>query len=643
MATFERQDGQNPKGMDLDAKDRDLEQYGVWVKAEPRDVFEEPESESLSPFAEERSIQNDSFLTEDEEKVLDAGEEPSGLPERELSDMESPGDSEDIPNIPDIEKFDSLEDLGVPVEDFSPNSIDLNPEAPGPGLPGTSDVESIDIDLKFDETLPSETPSVEGGFETATDFDDFLNSQETGESPEMELPGEAAFEKASRAEEAFSLEDLPDISKDAVIDDMAELERDLSSQADRLENAGARIGGDSSEILLKIAGELSSIKQELISLKSQVAAIKAGSPEIHREPLEETDKLESAKAGGFFDEEEDETIALTGDELDNILNTAEFSEESAESPESSGSGALADSSEDLLPESGDYSPAMEADTGSEEPAIEELHLPSTEDNVIAALAEEGVSPITPAPEDTSYLEEESSEPEELSLSEDQLPEVPLLEPNPEDLKIEDLEEDQSEDAEELPLAELESVPDTEEPSELLEETEDLEELTLDVENEPSDLVLEAPEHVELPIPEVEEELPGSEEPFPEFVEELPSEEPSDNLGEIALHQETSASPEGFEQDESAELVEIDLSEPAELEIQEPEAPAGEPSVPVEEEKTAPEPKAEPIPNRIKDEVRSVLSYLDKLLESLPEDKIEEFAKSDHFETYKKLFEELGLV
>jgi len=35
--------------------------------------------------------------------------------------------------------------------------------------------------------------------------------------------------------------------------------------------------------------------------------------------------------------------------------------------------------------------------------------------------------------------------------------------------------------------------------------------------------------------------------------------------------------------------------------------------------------------------------MDKLLESLPEEKIEEFAKSEHFETYKKLFKDLGLV
>ncbi|MDR2028540.1 MAG: hypothetical protein LBP93_03265, partial [Treponema sp.] len=50
-----------------------------------------------------------------------------------------------------------------------------------------------------------------------------------------------------------------------------------------------------------------------------------------------------------------------------------------------------------------------------------------------------------------------------------------------------------------------------------------------------------------------------------------------------------------------------------------------------------------IPSNIKHELKTVLSYMDQLLESLPEEKIEEFAKSEYFETYKKLFEELGLV
>ena len=34
--------------------------------------------------------------------------------------------------------------------------------------------------------------------------------------------------------------------------------------------------------------------------------------------------------------------------------------------------------------------------------------------------------------------------------------------------------------------------------------------------------------------------------------------------------------------------------------------------------------------------------MDQLLENLPEEKIVEFAKSEEFTTYKKLFSELGL-
>jgi len=45
---------------------------------------------------------------------------------------------------------------------------------------------------------------------------------------------------------------------------------------------------------------------------------------------------------------------------------------------------------------------------------------------------------------------------------------------------------------------------------------------------------------------------------------------------------------------------------------------------------------------LKQDIKSVLLYMDQLLENLPEEKIIEFAKSDEFVTYKKLFNELGL-
>ncbi len=49
-----------------------------------------------------------------------------------------------------------------------------------------------------------------------------------------------------------------------------------------------------------------------------------------------------------------------------------------------------------------------------------------------------------------------------------------------------------------------------------------------------------------------------------------------------------------------------------------------------------------ITSDLKQDIKSVLLYMDQLLENLPEEKIVEFAKSDEFTTYKKLFTELGL-
>ncbi len=44
----------------------------------------------------------------------------------------------------------------------------------------------------------------------------------------------------------------------------------------------------------------------------------------------------------------------------------------------------------------------------------------------------------------------------------------------------------------------------------------------------------------------------------------------------------------------------------------------------------------------KDELKSVLSYLDNLLENLPEDKIKQFAKSDYYDLYVKILDKLGI-
>ena len=285
-------------------------------------------------------------------------------------------------------------------------------------------------------------------------------------------------------------------------DDVSAVERELSAPvSSRTPAAEAPRPDLSTEILLKIADELSSIRGELVSLKSKIGEVIVGEAAPKKPVEEETEPQEEAgSTGGFFDEEEDETIALTGDELDNILNTADFTTEEAseteepieldsealveEPPALADDGDLLD--ESLLPETGEY------DSSSVfEPAIEEVHIGEAdsfdrigdESSDLSLPVDEGVTPLTPAPEDTSYLEES----ETLDLGGGApLADEPLVEPDLSefDLEPEDLEP-RLEIDEELPLASAD--PGIAEP---------IEELTLDIEAGPdyieeSDLEKEA--------------------------------------------------------------------------------------------------------------------------------------------------------
>ena len=69
------------------------------------------------------------------------------------------------------------------------------------------------------------------------------------------------------------------------------------------------------------------IKDDLSQLKHELLEIKKPQKSTHDQ---EELTITSPDTTGFFDQEEDETIALTGNELNNILNTADITEEVAE-------------------------------------------------------------------------------------------------------------------------------------------------------------------------------------------------------------------------------------------------------------------------------------------------------------------------
>ena len=53
-------------------------------------------------------------------------------------------------------------------------------------------------------------------------------------------------------------------------------------------------------------------------------------------------------------------------------------------------------------------------------------------------------------------------------------------------------------------------------------------------------------------------------------------------------------------------------------------------------------KLESLSPETKEELKTVLKYLDNLLEELPEDKIKEFAKSEYYDLYVKILDKLGI-
>ena len=123
------------------------------------------------------------------------------------------------------------------------------------------------------------------------------------------------------------------------------------------------------------------------------------------------------------------------------------------------------------------------------------------------------------------------------------------------------------------------------------------------------------------------------------------------IDELAVANDEAVAGDSTEEDIQTD--EADFVEPVveELSIDEPDV--------ADETETAVEPEADvsetagftaevdaqvagEISEGMKNDIKAVLAYMDKLLDSLPEEKIAEFARSEHFELYKKLFTELGL-
>ncbi|MCK4516301.1 MAG: hypothetical protein KAU31_13650 [Spirochaetaceae bacterium] len=410
----------------------------------------------------------------------------------DLDDLDVDSFEESAPGAPEqLEKVEELDLSTVPTD------VDELPE-----LSGEEELTELTLDEGFEsETQPPDAEVVESGTE------DFLNLDE---EPEGDLLEEMDTEE--------DLLDLSDVAEDTMAEDTA--------------------AGPSKNLLENIERELTAIRSELGDLKRELGELRglpAGAAPTPARTKEEEE------AGGFFEgsEDDDETIALTGTELDNIMNTAEFTEESGQSTDL----------EDLI------GPA-------DAPTLDEL-VPE---------ADEPATPVT---------------------------EISLEEPPRET------------DAIEIDLDSNDSIA-------LVGSEDEVEVLAgMDIDAELADI----------------EELEDTTEAF--------SGSARGELADLDLSDEISVSdgtPVSSDEDlvlDVEPLEELDLSAEPDVSV-EAELPS-EPAIPesIPETDTA-------LPDNLKSELRSVLRYMDQLLESLPEEKIQEFAQSDHFTVYRRLFEELGL-
>ncbi len=520
----------------------ELEKYGVWVKAGPEEVMAADES---GDFDLSDLPTDDAFDDND----LDV-----------LGDLDL-GDLDAVDAIPteSTEDIDSVEELDI---------SDLDDG-------GDDDIVTLD-DLDVDEPEGDTDP-----FE-ALDVDDDLLDEIEPTLPEEEhdfTPDEQGIEIESGQATVLTSEEEEYLAEDLQITE----ESDTHSGMDPQERSAFE----------KIQEELEDIKSELAQLRQQLAGVSVPAESTVDEitlDLDDTETTveesaepqdEAATHGtGFFDDDEDETIALTGDELDNILNTAEFTEETGEAEEL----------EDVTLEDTD-----------------ELTLDDADDITIDQdIVEEVI-------EDTTDLDSFGAEEKARQL--DELAEMDIDEELAGIDELVDDSETENLDEIELDLDEL----DTDAEEETTAEVEDLDIEGLDLPGDEETLEIETGvEEASDGIDDLDVTVDELEDDFDSFADEVER----DIAGDEEV--ETGA-------DETPDIETIDLDVEDDLDVEE----------------SVPETAAQPtsigeLPDNIKDEIRSVLSYMDQLLEALPDEKIQEFAQSEHFSVYKRLFEELGL-
>ena len=266
----------------------------------------------------EDSVENDLTFSIDEdvtEAQDDVMSEDEGEIDIPVTDSAESDLSDDLPSFDGIDDF-SFDNTKEPADE-------------------TGTATESEPDLSIDETVAEEISTEEvpadealDDFAITTDVTEPSDDQETDEKPGLDsVIANDPVESAEISFEEPSFDEIP-----------------TETESSEINEAGAAI-------ISQMAAELKALREELSSLRSEFDSLKASKNNevcIEQEEIPEFEQKENEQAtSGFFDDDEDETIALSGDELNNILNTADFTTEVVEADESIDSSM---SEEDALSE-----------------------------------------------------------------------------------------------------------------------------------------------------------------------------------------------------------------------------------------------------------------------------------------------------
>lgn len=469
------------------------------------------------------------------------------------------------------------------IEDQDPLNIDLSFDESANSF-ATEDVSEADSSSELNS---NEERSTGEGIDTESiDISDFgIGEEETGfTGPEDAINEEKQEVVDYDMKVTADSDDDVTVSMNDVIS--GNIENDTSSEiieetpvVNETTSNDTEISAKGQEILQQIVGELASLKDEIKNLKTDFAEIKNHGTDFEIKEEENT--------GFFSDGDEDDTIALSGDELSNILNNAEFLDESAQEEETENSVEEQIIEEDVSEESVSSNDQFEAtidDNAFNDESIFDEH----------------------ADEDIQNTTTEISEdlPEEI--------EIPKLDENDEDIETSDFSSTIEEDPIDNILSEDASI------------TDSLTDDKIDYISEDSNNPVEEDDLADLDLPS-----PTLDDAF----------EQESNVDEFKADNDFAIEEEPVVEEP---VIEETADEPVVEETSVEEPALDDDSSIFEKPSASPVVSNDEITGDLKSEIKSVLSYMDQLLENLPEDKISEFAQSEHFVTYKKLFQELGL-